>query len=109
VTDRQKPGVAFWAAVGFAVLLIVTTAYVALYLWTVCPGGAPRIRPLDYDGPIEIVTVPIYSFRPLPTRGKLPIGQEWLERFFKPAHWLDRKFRPEKWERRIYPKPLWHL
>ena len=98
MTDRKKPGVAFWATVG---LVVVLTVYPTSY--------ACMVKPYSSHVTIQVSGVHATGFFPLYTQyspmwgpGGLHFGecdqrQCFLEKLFRPVHWLDRKIRPDTW------------
>ncbi len=68
------------------VLILVTSAYVAAYVYMARP---PRYLQLSGVGPFEII--PDYKGE------RQNRDQKFWEKIFRPAHWLDRRIRPDRW------------
>jgi hypothetical protein len=82
MTDRKKPGVAFWVIA----VLVAVLAYGGAYL---CMADRPVS--ILYSGfargPFEVP--PVY--------GHGLAGQNFWRAIFGPAHWIDTRVRPELW------------
>ena len=81
MTDRKKPGVAFWATV--VVVVAVPVLYAAGYLVTVKRTTSYRRGWMKYR---PFYSVPIAHDR-----------QDFWRTFFSPAHAADRRIRPSVW------------
>jgi hypothetical protein len=88
MTDRKKPGVAFWATV---VVVSLPLLYVASYMVLVEPQG--------YAWPYPM-TAATYRF----PGNKETLQSAWWQRAFAPLAALDRRLRPERWA----PNPIAH-
>ena len=80
MTDRKKPGWAFWATV-------VAVAFPVLYV----AGYSLTVRPIGISSTGWSKTRPIYSVPFANSRHDL-----WGA-FFAPAHAVDRRIRPRVW------------
>ena len=83
LTDRNKPGVTFWATMA---LVVVLAGYATAYL---CMARRPWVFMATGHGPHELP--PVYEI------GGRDLDQEFWRAIFGPAHWADRRIRPEKW------------
>src|SRR5262249_19524893 len=88
--DRKKPGVAFWATVVVAILLLLA-AYEGPYYGTARVG-----LEIDMDGTNQHIG-PHYASNPQWNRA--------LTAFFAAAHWIDKKTMPAKWNAASYEPP----
>ncbi len=83
MTDRKKPGIAFWTTVVLVVLLVPSAAYLGAYVYLVEPD--------------ERIVVSIEAhFWGTATYPGLDDSPFWSA-FFRPANWLDRRVRPDIW------------
>jgi hypothetical protein len=92
MTDRKKPGVAFWATV---VVVAVLAAYVGPYAYAVDRGpllrSGPHVRGAIMDWPAS------YGWGCPFGRSLFIENQDVFRRVFAPVHALDRKLRPTYW------------
>ena len=95
MTDRKKPGVAFWATVMLVMALSVTTlAYVGSYVLVV--GECPVISSGGNTG--DRLEVPVrYSADWPPVAGLFRGHRAFWTEFFAPIHAVDRVVRPSAW------------
>jgi hypothetical protein len=86
MSDRKKPGMAFWATVVVVVVLVPSAAYLGAYACLLEPDKR-SVYSLGTDSAIVVETYPGI--------GK---SQFWRS-FFDPANRLDRRIRPTVWSR----------
>jgi hypothetical protein len=86
MTDRKKPGLAFWATALVVVLLVPLAIYLGAYAWLVEPTFLADSASLSW---VQFTRHPRY-----PRLGGSPVWEE----FFGPANWVDRRIRPEAWK-----------
>ena len=84
MTDRKKPGVAFWATV---VVVVVLVAYLGSYF-------ALLDRKVYWPAGVD----PVTRQNIFKTRPRYLIDGELVERMLDPVHRLDRILRKEYWE-----------
>ena len=82
ISDRKKPGVAFWATLTFVVLSLYPIAYLVLMepIWTIPYFGADWERYPRYKVPYA--------------------SDEIATSLFRLGHRIDRRVRPDFWSER---------
>jgi hypothetical protein len=85
MTDRKKPGAAFWASVVLAAVLLPSCAYLGAYLLIVEPIRESRSYPL-----IGVRWAVHPHYRAFGT-------QDYWRAFFEPANSLDKRIRVKTW------------